>query len=111
MGDTYAGHIVAAGDTAVRHGASDRLDVTDPSAPREVGTVKIGGAADSVEGLVVIDVSPPTDPQQVLRTVRVGSGDYRDVAVRNGYAYVADAPEEPYILRTEALTAPKQSTP
>lgn len=66
--------------------------------------------AESVEGLVVIDVSPP-DPQQVLRTIRVGSGDYRDVAVRNGYAYVADAPEEPYILRTEALTAPKQSTP
>jgi hypothetical protein len=78
------------------------FDVSEPSAPVEIGAIDTAGFPSRIEvvedlayiadwrGLQVIDVSDPTAPA-VIGSVPV-SGLTADVAVENGLAYVANEP-------------------
>jgi hypothetical protein len=92
-------------------------DVTDPSAPLEIGFVDTPGeatdiatsggyayVADSGGGLRVIDVSTPAAP---LELGSVGTpGPARGVAIARGYAYVAASGSGLRIINVSAPAAP-----
>ncbi len=78
------------------------LNVTNPSNPYEVGNVAIAAqkvyvygyyafVAAGQDGLVIVDVSNPSDPHIVASCVSPGGGGgVRDVYVEDSYAYVAN---------------------
>lgn len=76
------------------------IDVSDPAAPRVLGSASTGGYSKGVDvsgeqvavvadtsGIRLVDVSDPASPELLGSAF---SGDARDVAVRGGFAYVAD---------------------
>ena len=78
------------------------LDVSNPGAIREVGSIELGGVGEiEVSGtyayvlaagpkLVTLDISNPADPKEVaVFSLPDSDGRYR-LAVSNGYAYLAD---------------------
>jgi hypothetical protein len=107
---------------ACERGGLRVVDVSDPAAPREVGSYQIDGlpteafavdvvgytayVADRLRGLRVVDVSAPTDPQELGAFDTPGFA--MDVAVVGQYAYVAD---ESYGLGVIDVSVPENPTP
>jgi hypothetical protein len=92
-------------------------DVTDPSAPLEIGFVDTPGeatdiaisgghayVADSGEGLRVVDVSTPSAPVELGSVDTTGPA--RGVAVARGHAYVAASGSGLQIIDVSAPAAP-----
>ncbi|MBN2230707.1 MAG: hypothetical protein JW779_14050 [Candidatus Thorarchaeota archaeon] len=93
------------------------VNVSDPTAPVELGSFHDGGApmsldvvsdlvfvADQFEALEIIDVSDPSDPIEVGEYE--GSGEIYDVQVVGDLAYVADWNEGLVILNISDPTSP-----
>ncbi len=97
-GVALAGSVVVVADGA---GGLATVDVSDPDAPKVLGRIETGGAAQSVEvrdglayvaasagGLVIVDVSDPTAPKVLSRSPT--SGTALQVALGKGHAFVAN---------------------
>lgn len=104
-------------------GGLEVFDVSDPGAPRRIGSVRGAGryrsvaidadrrlafVADDVAGLVIYDIAVPQWPK--VLGVENTTGEARDVSVQGNVAYVADAvvglrivsvqsPEAPWLIR------------
>ena len=103
---------VAAGSTGLHV-----VDVTDPRAPRIVGSrntpgnandVKVSGnlayVADGPSGLQILDVSDPTNPVLIGSVETPGSA--ADLALSKNFAYIADGPTGLQIVDVSTPTSP-----
>ncbi len=95
------------------------IDISDPTAPVEMGQFDDGGSAEGLyvsggyayvvgldDGLEIIDITDPTDPAQVGQFEI--SGEPLDVYISGSYAFIAHNVDGLLIINISDPTAPSQ---